>query len=246
MAKMLGREGVDGDEEVGRGEGTGDNYEVTGSWKYATGAPHATAFTANCRIEKDGVLLENEDGSPVVRAFLFLREEVMVREDWDVMGMIATASHSFEVRELRVEEDRCFAIDGRAAFLPQPIYQYPFQAFAEATLAVNHSGMATRFFELCGEMEGVREAGERLKMARESFYMIVQASWEGCVRGREVLPELSTVVGAASQRLADESRRLVDGFYPFCGLRAARPGAEINRVWRDLHTASQHPLLRML
>lgn len=216
----------------------GDNYEVTGSWKYATGAPHATAFTANCRIERDGVLLENEDGSPVVRAFLFLREEVMIQEDWEVMGMIATASHSFSVRGLRIGEDRCFRIDGKAAFLPQAIYQYPFQAFAEATLAVNHSGMAARFFELCGV------DGERLRMVRESFYAIVQTSWEECVRGREVPSELLAAIGEASRRLAAESRRLVDELYPYCGLRAARPGAEINRVWRDLHTASQHPLLR--
>ena len=272
VARVIGEEGAgsDGPEvepEDGPGEGTGSYYEVTGSWKYATGAPHATAFTANCRIEKDGVLLENEDGSPVVRAFLFLREEVMIEEDWDVIGMIATASHSFAVRGLRVGEDRCFAIDGRAAFLPQAIYQYPFQAFAEATLAVNHLGMATRFFELYGEMEGVRGARERLGIVRETFYAIVQASWEECVRksdgrprqrgadgpmegegddgGAGISSELLTAVGEVSRRLAEESRRLVDELYPYCGLRAARPATEINRVWRDLHTASQHPLLKM-
>ena len=233
------RGGVGRMSEVNGEEGSAwGEYEVTGRWKYATGAPHATAFTANCRIEKDGVLLENEDGSPVVRAFLFLREEVMIQEDWEVIGMIATASHSFAVRGLRVGEDRCFRIDGRAAFLPQAIYQYPFQAFAEATLAVNFLGMATRFIELCGEVR------ERLGMVRETFYTAVQDSWEECVRGRGVPTELLAAVGEASRQLADESRRLVDELYPLCGLRAARPGTEINRVWRDLHTASQHPLLR--
>jgi alkylation response protein AidB-like acyl-CoA dehydrogenase len=271
VARVIGEEGAgsDGPEvepEDGPGEGTGSYYEVTGSWKYATGAPHATAFTANCRIEKDGVLLENEDGSPVVRAFLFRREEVTIQEDWEVIGMIATASHSFAVRELRVGEDRCFRIDGRYACLPQPIYRYPFQAFAEATLAVNHSGMAKRFFELWksdgrkpdrhpgqrgadgpaerGADSPMEGAGQRLQMARESFYAIVQASWEECVRGSEVPSELLTAVGEASRQLAGEARRLVDELYPYCGLRAASPGTEINRVWRDLHTASQHPLLR--
>jgi alkylation response protein AidB-like acyl-CoA dehydrogenase len=266
-----GSEDAAGEEEGSEKEGSegGVIYEVTGSWRYATGAPHATAFTANCRIEKEGVLLENADGSPVVRAFVFLREEVTVREDWRVMGMIATASHSFSVEGLRVGEDRCFRIDGRYAFLPQAIYRYPFQAFAEATLAVNHAGMAARFIELCGE--GVREAGEgeqgagereevvaeagkwktlvweaerRLEELRIVFYAVVEDSWEECVRGGEPSPELLTAVGVESRRLARESRRLVEALYPYCGLRAAQPGTEINRVWRDLHTASQHPLLR--
>ncbi len=47
-----------------------DHYEITGSWNYATGASHATMFTANCIIEENGVALKNEDGSSMVNAFL--------------------------------------------------------------------------------------------------------------------------------------------------------------------------------
>ena len=36
---------------------TGDGYEITGHWKYATGSAHATAFTANCIIEKTALQL---------------------------------------------------------------------------------------------------------------------------------------------------------------------------------------------
>ncbi len=45
---------------AGSGRSTGvakmikDEYEITGEWPYATGAAHATAFTANCLVEKDG------------------------------------------------------------------------------------------------------------------------------------------------------------------------------------------------
>jgi hypothetical protein len=39
------------------------------------------------------------------------------------------------------------------------------------------------------------------------------------------------------------SRAAVDTLFPYCGLYAAREDSEINRVWRDFHTASQHALL---
>jgi hypothetical protein len=38
------------------------------------------------------------------------------------------------------------------------------------------------------------------------------------------------------------ARRAVGDIYPYCGLRAAQVDSDINRVWRDFHTAGQHAL----
>src|SRR6478735_7120509 len=126
-----------------------DGFEITGHWDYATGANWATSFTANCMIEENGAILKNADGSPVIKSFLFLRNEVRIHETWKQIGMIATGSNSFEVNGLRVKNNRAFLIDNRSAVLKDPIYQYPFLQFAETTLAVKSSGMATRFLDLC-------------------------------------------------------------------------------------------------
>src|SRR5215831_8459595 len=124
---------------------TEKGYQITGSWKYATGAPHATVFTANCQIEKDGSVLKEDSGKTVIRSFWFKREEVKLLDDWNAIGMIATASHSFRVDDLDVPRNRCFQIDSANCFLDLPIYKYPFLQFAETTLAVNNSGMAVCF-----------------------------------------------------------------------------------------------------
>jgi hypothetical protein len=42
--------------------------------------------------------------------------------------------------------------------------------------------------------------------------------------------------------LVTAARRAVGGIYPYCGLRAAQEDSDINRAWRDFHTASQHAL----
>ena len=222
-------------------------YEISGRWRYATGAPHATAFTANCRIEKNGTFLQDDKGNPLVYAFLFTRAEIIIHEDWHSIGMVATASHSFEVKDQQVTGDRCFRIDPDGPFLPQPIYRYPFLQFAEATLAVNSSGMAARFIDLCGRIgpERTKDANNRLQGWREVFYEAVEASWQECAKGDPLPPGLLQAVSTASRRLAAEARRMVDELYPWCGIAAANPDTQINRVWRDLHTASQHSLLTL-
>lgn len=229
-----------------------DGYEVSGDWNYATGAHHATAFTANCIIEENGIVLKNQDGSPLIRSFLFMKDEVTIHENWRVTGMIATGSERFGVKRLQVANDRCFEINSKTVFLSHSIYQYPFLQFAEATLAVNSSGMSMRFLDLCEQLfneknhrqyPSVANAREQLQKARELFYDSVKRSWDESLNGSQPSEELLIRVSRASRALAAIARQLMDELYPYCGLVAADPGTEINRVWRDLHTASQHSLL---
>jgi len=235
-------------------------YEITGRWKYATGSAHATAFTANCVIENNGIVQYDVNGKPIIRSFVFLRDEVTLYDDWDNIGMLATSSNSFEVQRVRVPENRTFIIAAEAAKLDLPIYQYPFLQFAEATLAVNISGMSMRFLELCEKLfierdkyyktEGshtaltcLETAIKKLAMARKSFYYAIQNSWNECERYRRVNADLLQQVSIKSRELATIARRLTDELYPYCGLTAARKSSDINRVWRNLHTASQHSVL---
>ncbi len=83
----------------------------------------------------------------------------------------------------------------------------------------------------------------QLQILRQSFYEAVEISWEECSESRPLSDALLKKVSEASRRLAAGARRLVDELYPWCGLVAADPDTEINRVWRNLHTASQHNLL---
>ena len=233
-----------------------DEFEISGYWQYATGAPHATAFTANCVIEKDGAVIQNEDGSSFVYSFIFLREEVAIHEDWNCIGMVATASHSFEVKDLRVKKNRCFRIDANYSALNDAIYQYPFLHFAEATLAVNYSGMAFHYFDLFEALVKAREsnknytaqmirsqknrlegAKKKLQNIRRLFYKTVDASLDNI--STDQLKEVSKT----SKELAATAIKLVDELYPYSGLGAADPDSQLSLVWRDLHTASQHPLL---
>ena len=233
-------------------------YEITGFWKYATGAPSATIFTANCLIEENGSLLENDNGEPLMRSFWFKKDEVIVHKDWNCTGMIATASHSFEVKKLYVPGERSFTIDSEQSVLHHPIYKFPFLQFAETTLTVNISGMAIRFLELCQPIierrkkdlstpgntitDHLEGTAKKLNEARKCFYVLVEKSWNALLLKGNINDDLLKELSAASKALSKIAREAVDDLYPFCGMEAAQADTEINRVWRNIHTASQHSL----
>lgn len=236
-------------------------YEISGHWKYASGSLHATVFTANCALHSDGRPQFNADGTPVVRAFLFFRNEVTLQRHWNSMGMVATGSHSFEVKGLHVPDERCFSLDVDNAIVKDPVFRYPFLQLAETTLSVNLSGMAVRFLDLCDplfahktsspDFQGpdlnyhLANARDEMQKQRSTFYAIVRKSWTLCDEGTGIPQETLQAVSDASYALAHKSRQIVDAIYPYCGLTAANTHHEMNRVWRNLHTASQHALFNI-
>ena len=243
----------------GKATVTDNSYVVNGYWKYATGALHATAFTANCTIEKDGKLLLRKDGSPLIKAFIFRKEEVEIHNNWNSTGMKATASHSFSVKALQAPKDRCFIIEPDHARLPDIIFRFPFQPFAEVTIAANYSGIAFHFMDECKTLfeerikrhgYAIKEACEMLEIlgrtkskledARQLFYDTLDKTWQtGILENQWNIPCLQNL-NEACRLLVKLARNSVDDLYPYCGMVAAEQGSDINRVWRDFHTASLH------
>jgi len=227
-------------------------FEISGSWPYASGAPHATHFTVNCTVE----------GSEKVQSFIFKKEEVKLHPNWKYIGLNATAGYSFSVKNLRIPANRTFIIDPAHATLPHPVYRYPFLQLAETTIAANISGMCLYFFDVAKELltkkhksharsEGVKNKGLQLivsgeaeiELLRQKFYTALDASWLSHEANNEISNLQLNAVSKASLNLARQSRNLVNHLYPYCGLYAARTDTMINQVWRNINTASQHTLL---
>lgn len=242
---------------TGMAKKEGGGYRVSGQWRFATGAPHLTHFTANAQmVDADGTPLLNPDGAPQTAAFLFRKEEVAELSDWRAMGLIATASHSFKVSDVWVPQDRLFHIDPQSAILSGPLFQYPFLPFAAATLAVNYYGMASHFLKLAGQLFASKNkpalldlhhtVAAELSALRQTLYETVAITWERVREGAALSEAEAGIVNRAGARLAEAAIRQVDLLFPYCGMTGADTATPINRVWRDLHTASQHGLLRQL
>ncbi|OOQ60575.1 hypothetical protein BC343_24540 [Mucilaginibacter pedocola] len=246
---------------TGTAEISGEGYIINGSWKYASGVHHATHITVNCVITHNGEPVFGDDGAQLILPFILDRADVNLLPGWKYMGMIATGSDAYEVKELLVDKSRCFKIDAHATVINEQLYTYPFLQLAEATLAANLSGMAVHFMDLCVPAfahkatnirrvnaanvavmdKALADAVEELNGIRKQFFRAVEASWL-----KPTDAALLKQVSFTSRLLAKTARESVDALYPYCGLLAASPDTEINRVWRDLHTAGQHALLTFM
>ncbi|HVZ44046.1 MAG TPA: acyl-CoA dehydrogenase [Ramlibacter sp.] len=239
-----------------------DGWRITGRWDHASGAPLATHFTFNAVLQEGDEPLTDEQGRPRIRAFIAPSSQVRVVESWHAIGLRATASHSFRIDEAWLPLDHAFDIDAAKATAQGPLYRFPFLTLAYVTLAANLCGMARHFLELAGPIVAHRRHGstgtfgdlpkvrallERIEgdlgSTRERFLATLDAAWAH-VEADATLPDReSSALDAASLDLVAASRSVVDGLYPWCGLRAADARTDVNRVWRDYHTATQHALL---
>ena len=246
----------------GKADRVGDQYFIKGHWTYASGALHASHFTANCALFENGNPIHDAKGNPVVKAFILDKTEVKILDGWNYMGMIATGSHAFEVGQLQVPLNRCFDIDPAKAQLPDLVYQYPFLQFAEATLAVNILGISRHLQELIAAAFWKRDAYRKyskrqrkyfqqivakqrggIESARSAFYDSIENSWAELETKRAINPATLKKISQFSRKLTQVCRETNAKLYPFAGLEAAQTHTELNRVWRDFSTVSQHALL---
>lgn len=225
-------------------------YELSGQWPYATGIAHSTVVTANCRIvDGNG----DDDAQGPIKAFFLFRDQVDLIADWDTMGLRGSGSHSFRVERAWVPASHAFEITPEAARLPGAIYRYPFIPFSEITLAANTLGMCVRLLELCEERIHTRgdarswavldEVKQGVRVLRGQFHELVSASWAEHCNG-DLRDSTERAIAQTCRQLVRHCQAAAARIYPHAGMDAAQPSSALNRVWRDLFTASQHSMLR--
>ncbi|MET0858336.1 MAG: acyl-CoA dehydrogenase [Telluria sp.] len=250
---------------TGHADREGDGFRITGRWDYASGAPMATHFTLNAVLREGGQPLLDDSGAPRIRAFLVPAREVVLVPSWRTIGLRATASHSYKIDGKWIAADHGFTIDAAQATADGPLYRFPFLSLAYFTLAANLSGMARHFVQLATPLiarrkrpvveanqglpprvsaaERLRELAQGLENARHHFYQLLDRAWERVDSNQVLDADETAAIQAASLALVKACRSAVDEIYPYCGLHAAHEESDINRVWRDFHTATQHSLL---
>lgn len=114
-----------------------EGWRVTGRWDFGSGSSHADCFIGGVFLcDESGERLEDERGQPVVRVAHLPRDQVVIRDTWNTIGMRATASNDYEVTDAVIPDNWIF--DVRAPMQrDDPLYRMP------AWLIVKHSGNLT-------------------------------------------------------------------------------------------------------
>lgn len=235
-------------------------YRVDGRWDFASGILHANWLFFNCRVlDKNGPRLL-EDGSPVSRMMVMPVSQATIHENWSVMGLRGTGSNDFSVYDRLIPEERTFVLFSEP-LEPGPLYNPRASMVTTwALLAADALGMARgamkSFLHLANThgsptvptllqdrtpvQQAIGEAEAIISCARAYTLDAVGKTWAALCKGKadpgpEILQGRLAVTHAVR-----ESVRAIDLLYHAAGSHAVRKDNDLERQFRDIHSAVQH------
>jgi indole-3-acetate monooxygenase len=251
-AVIAGSGHVGGTAEVVEG-----GYVASGRWDWASGAHHATTFTANCAVTRDGRALTGPGGQPVVRAMAFSPSDVEILATWEWPGLRGTDSNDIVVTRAVVPAAATFSLG--EPVLDGPLYRYPFQSIAEVSFAAVALGIGRRGLDEFASLartkpdraggrladavevqDALGEAEAAMRSARAYFFDSVHESWATITSGQPLSPTTVALVRLAAAHATSAAARAVDRCHELAGMSPLGRGSRLGRAWLDVHAVTQH------
>jgi indole-3-acetate monooxygenase len=251
----------------GRAVRADGGYRVTGCWHYATGAPYATTFLANCMVVESGwpislpgTLASGEKGKPNTRAVLLESSQVSIVPSWDASGLRGTGSDDFEVRDVFVPEQKTFALAQPSSREPGALYRLPFAAVMELSIVAVALGIAQHALDEFAALtrhkkSSVQGAPLADDPGVQTRYAEARATWGLIKAGVDALAlrvwrdalairtpshiEVGEVTAACALSVM-KLRSAVSELVALAGMNAIQPDSELARAWRDLQALGAH------
>ena len=245
----------------GRAVATGGGYVVSGAWKFASGAKHATWLGGHCKVhEADGSPRLGAGGVQALRTALFPRAQASIADDWHVMGLRGTRSEGYAVENLFVEDrltlDRETPAECR---LDSTLYIFPTTNVYASVFSGVALGIARAMLdELLALARTKSQRGARSSMRESAAIHARLAELEarlGAARAyqreaiREVWAEVDaarilTMAQRARIRLAtthaiNQATRVSEQAYRLAGSTAILDDHAFERRFRDAYAVSQ-------
>ncbi len=235
-------------------------YRVDGRWDFASGIYHSNWLFFNCIVSDRNGPRHSGDGSPVSRMMMMPVDQATIHDNWSVMGLRGTGSNDFSVDDRFIPEERTFALfspplDTGPLFNPRAsmvtiwallagnglgMARGAMDAFLH--LAANHGSPTTPALlrDRAPVQEVIGEAESIISCARAYTLDAVGKTWAAVCDGKadpgpEILQGRLAVTHAVR-----ESVRAIDLLYHAAGSHAVRQRNDLERYFRDIHTAVQH------
>lgn len=226
---------------LGTAEYKSDTFILNGKWKYATGAPYLSHYTCNATVTENGKPIIDSSGKPKVLSFILSKEKVKPIDDWDMMGLQATATRSFTVENIAIRAENTFLYN--QCYLPHPIFKIPFRVFANLTLWVNYQGMAEHYMEEAERNVDASKIHSLKALLKEGNKRLTDYSHlieQKIDNEQRITPEFENEIHAYFSMLLPKLNTGIIEIHPNLGMKAARNHEVINAIFRDYFTATQH------
>ena len=233
--------------KLGQAVPTEGGYRISGHWMFASGISMATHIhtAAQC----------TETGKPLV--FTLPKEQAELVDNWDVMGLRATASHDYRCDDLFVPSSHVYEMTAFEVHHGGAIYRMGMADMA----CLCHTGwalgvgrrMLDEMREIAARKTGTpgatvdtqqfhaeyAEAEARLRAARAWVREVWSDNEAALDRGEALTTEQETLARTSLHNATWSVHAVGQTVYKWAGTAALRRGA-LQRYFRDLHAGTQH------
>lgn len=245
---------------AGRARPVAGGLQVSGRWSWGSGLSHCSWVVGGVVISDDGqgsALRSDGLKTPIV---FFPRADVLLHDNWHTLGLQGTGSVDYEVNQVFVPEGRWVAFPMREPVVDEPLYRFSTVGALAAGVAFVAVGLARRAIDelmLLATTKvpagGSRRLADRALVqsqlveaeaawlsARGALRDAVAAGMEEAAREGSITPATRRHLRVAAINAVERSTRAVDLCFGAGGGSSIHDGCVLQRVFCDMHTASQH------
>ncbi len=237
-------------------------YLVRGQWSYGSGIFHADFAHSGCVIMDGDKPLTDAHGAPEVIITHVARQELDLRDNWDVLGLRGTGSYDYGLKrgELFVPEYMCYPFSADVPL--RGGYQYTlgligFTAWGHTSWAL---GVGRRVldeiakvartkagpFGAVGESATFKhsfaQAESKYRAARAFSYEVWSDLSDSLLRGEPASLKQIALIRMAMRHIHDVMSETSTFAHRAGGGVSLRPSV-LQRCYRDIHAGTQHLLL---
>jgi alkylation response protein AidB-like acyl-CoA dehydrogenase len=242
----------------GKAHDEGDHYRVEGRWQWGSASDNSDWMTAGCMLYCDGKPVM--DGElPANGAIFAPTREIELQGNWDTSGLCGTGSQDFVMRDVRVPKARA-EFGAFKVHVDRPLFHFPpFGMLASGVAAVMMGAARASIRELTAlatvkipeahrrmlaqrtqTQEDLAEAEAQLRSARAFYFEMMGKAWDETKAKGKASTETRRDLRLAITHAARSSVRAVDLMYNLGGGTSVYKASPLQRIFRDVHVASQH------
>jgi alkylation response protein AidB-like acyl-CoA dehydrogenase len=230
-------------------------YRISGKFSFGSGAEHAGWLIGGYTVTGDDDT--TPDGTPQILFALVPRAQTNLLGNWDVMGLVATASYDYEVPEQFVSHD--FIAPGARAVRGGALYGMGLKSLpgtGHAGVALGIARRALDEFQALAQQRTRPPSGLLTKhgviqqdyarwtakfraakaFAHEAYNLLFDATKDGLPTDAAMKADCRLATTHAVYTAAE----ITEAVYLASGSQGLRNGSVLQRCFRDAHAASQH------
>jgi alkylation response protein AidB-like acyl-CoA dehydrogenase len=243
----------------GRATRTGDAWQVSGRWQFATGCEFASVIYLQCLVFEDRRVVLRDDGVPVTRLAVFPAGDWSILDTWDADGLRGTGSHDVVIKNAVCPAGwTCGLAETDAS--GKDLQSVPLMDVAGLLIAAVAVGVAAgalsdisavaaagarptfsprRLAEDPVFQDALGAAHMRYRAARALLYAQA-AIIERVLAGAATAGADRASLSATCHHVTSLAAETTDACFTLARSASVPRLAPVNRRWRDIHTATQH------